>query len=103
MISFNLILIFISVVWFIIIAVFISLMIKSKKSKLSDDDSQMIACIAMAEVQGISLKKEDLRLHQQAGGNINNVVTSMISASMKGEELSFLEACAADLKNTLKE
>lgn len=89
--------IFVASVWIVIIAVFVVLMLKFRKGMMNQIDSELIAHIAMAEAQGIEITADELKLHRDAGGDIANVVTSMIAAKMEDKSLTFAQACAQDL------
>ena len=90
--------IFVATVWTIIIVVFVVLMLKFRKGMMNQMDSELIAHIAMAEAQEIDITADELKLHRDAGGDIANVVTSMIAAKMEGKSLTFAQACAQDLE-----
>ncbi|BBM82275.1 flotillin-like FloA family protein [Candidatus Uabimicrobium amorphum] len=88
---------FVAAVWIVILVVFAWLMFTFRKGMLNRIDSEILAHKAMAEAQGIDITVTDLEIHRHAGGDIANVVTSMIAAKMEGETLTFQQACAKDL------
>jgi len=61
--------------------------------------SPIVRSMIMAAKAGIEIDKDALEAHSLAGGNVENVVTGMIIAKNRDEQLSYKEACKFDLAN----
>ena len=51
-----------------------------------------------ARKAGVEVTLEEIEAHQQAHGDVSQVVRALISAKRDGRDVSFQEACAIDLK-----
>ena len=61
--------------------------------------SPIVRSLIMAVKADIEIQLESLEEHSMAGGNVENVITTMIKARNKNKQLSFEEACERDLAN----
>lgn len=59
--------------------------------------ARMVKNLVRCQYADITINKHDLEKHFMAGGNIDNVVSSLISAKKGGVELDFRTASSADL------
>lgn len=59
--------------------------------------SPIVKSMIMALKAGIHIHMDALEAHSLAGGNVEKVVTRMITARNKNVQLSFREACKMDL------
>lgn len=60
--------------------------------------NQVVICMLIGAKAGIFIQCTDIENHIKAGGNIENVITNMVSAKTAGFALSFKTACEADLQ-----
>jgi uncharacterized protein YqfA (UPF0365 family) len=59
--------------------------------------SPIVKSMIMAAKAGFEVELEALEAHSMAGGDVEKVVSSMIIAQKKNDQLSFNEACKSDL------